>query len=166
MRLPRILLLATLGLAPSLLATLTPPAWAVGPLPGSAGSITITAKKFDSNHVTDREALKAAQATVLTSAEDADGWKLFFVGHLSNAPGAEQVNLVFYDQTPLKPGQPREEVHAYQINTTARGKILMADVILKPEEGFKAGGKYNVLITRLINGKEIVYARTALELGK
>jgi hypothetical protein len=166
MRLSHLLLSASLFLAGGVTGSLVAPAYAVGPIPGAAGSITITAKKFDSNHANDREALKAAQISVLNSAEDADGWKLFFIGHLTSAPGSEEVNLVFYDQTPLKPGQPREEVHAYQIHTSAKGKILMADVILKPEEGFKAGAKYNVLITRLINGKEVVYARTALELAK
>ena len=32
--------------------------------------------------------------------------------------------------------------------------------------GFKPGGKYQVLITRLINGKEEVHARTAIEPGQ
>ena len=40
----------------------------------------------------------------------------------------------------------------------------MADVEIKPEDGFKAGNKYNMLVTRLIGGHEEVYARTTIEL--
>ena len=40
----------------------------------------------------------------------------------------------------------------------------MSNLDLRPDRGFKEGGKYQVLITRLINGKEEVYARTLLEL--
>jgi hypothetical protein len=56
-------------------------------------------------------------------------------------------------------------VQAYAIRTNKSGKTLMAELEIKPEEGFKAGGKYNVLIARLLpNGKEEVFARTTLEL--
>lgn len=149
-----------LSLTASLLLT-TQVAWA-GP-PGSPGTITITEKKLEPKEVSSAKELKAAARTSLTKGKEDEGWKVYFVAHMNRAPGAEQVNLVFYDQAAAK-GQPREEVQAFPMHTKKDAKIMMADIELKPEEGFKAGGKYNVLVTRLINGKEDIYARTTLEL--
>ena len=81
------------------------------------------------------------------------------VVRLKHAPGAEEVNLVFYDTTPK-----REYINSYPIRAKATAKIILSEVDLRPEDGFKPGNKYQVLITRLINGKEEVYARTSLEL--
>ena len=65
---------------------------------------------------------------------------------------------------PVKAGQPKEPVQAYPLRTKATARMLQASIDLKDEDGFKAGKKYTVLITRLVGGKEEVYARSALEL--
>ena len=73
--------------------------------------------------------------------------------------------MVFYDAAqPSEPGQAREPILFAEIGTAADTKVLMSNLDLRPDQGFKEGGKYQVLITRLINGKEEVYARTLLEL--
>lgn len=136
-------------------------AWA-GP-PGTLGTITITEKKIETSVVNSPKELKAAAVSSLTKGKEDDGWKVYFVAHMNRAPGAEEVNIAFYDQSP-KPGQPREAVNFYPMRTKKDGKIMMAEIEIKPEDGFKVGGKYNVLLTRLINGKEEVYARTTVEL--
>lgn len=55
-------------------------------------------------------------------------------------------------------------MQAYPIRTKRDAKIMLATLEIKPEDGFKVGGKYSVLITRLLNGREDIYARTTLEL--
>lgn len=130
---------------------------------GASGTITLTEKKIWTTQASVGKVLKAEQRCTLSKGEEDAGWKLNVVAHLSRQPGADQVNLVLYDQA-TKPGPDREPVQAYPINTKKDAKIMMAEVEIKPEEGFKAGTKYNVFITRLINGKEEIYARTTLEL--
>lgn len=131
---------------------------------GAAGTITITEKMVEPANASVAAELKAAQRCSLTKAAEDDGWRINLVAHLSRPPGAEEVNIVFYDQAPPKPGQQREAVQAYPIRTKRDAKVMLAALEIKPEDGFKAGSKYNVLITRLINGREDVYARTTLEL--
>jgi hypothetical protein len=130
---------------------------------GSPGTITITDKKLESSQASSQKELKAEHRCTLEKPADSEGWKVNFVAHLSRAPGSDEVNIVFYEQSP-KAGAAREAVQAYPIRTRKEAKVMMANIELKPEEGFKANSKYKVLITRLINGKEEVYARTTLGL--
>ena len=41
---------------------------------------------------------------------------------------------------------------------------MIATLEINPDAGFKVGSKYNVVVTRLVNGKEEVFAKTTLEL--
>lgn len=129
---------------------------------GSLGTITISDKPVEPASASNAAELKAAQRCSLTKQPEDDGWRINLVAHLNRPPGAEEVNIVFYDLVP-KPG-PREAVQAYPIRTKKDAKIMLATLEIKPEDGFKIGGKYSVLITRLLNGREDVYARTTLEL--
>lgn len=142
-----------------------PRLYALGPQPGTPGTITITDKKLDVAKVTSVKDLKSEQRGILKKGADELGWKVYLVAHLNRAPGSDEVNLVFYDQAP-KPGQPREPVNAFAIHTKKDAKIMTAEVEIRPDEGFKPGGKYTVFITRLIGGKEEVYARTTLDLAQ
>lgn len=144
----------------SLMAAVVP-AFAGGPAPGS---IIITERMLNPKLYTYQSDLKTEARSSLTKNPDTEAWKVHFIAYLKKSSGSPDVNIVFYDQTPPKPGQPREPVQAYPIKTTKDASILISEVSLKEEEGFKIGGKYQVLITRLINGKEEVYARTSLEL--
>jgi len=131
---------------------------------GAVGTITITEKMIEPSQASVAAELKAAQRCSLSKQAEDDGWRINLVAHLNRPPGAEEVNIVFYDQAPPKPGQPREAVQAYPIRTKRDAKVMLATLEIKPEDGFKLGSKYSVLITRLINGREDVYARTTLEL--
>lgn len=141
-------------------------------LPSSAqaggGSIVITDHKLNPALSSFQKELKTENKLALTKDPDSDSWKVFFVANLSKQAGSEDINVVFYDAKDAakdkKAAAEREPVQAYPIRTKPTAKVLMSELSLKPEEGFKIGGKYQVLITRLINGKEDVYARTTLEL--
>jgi len=131
---------------------------------GAPGTITITEKKLESSQASVAKELKAEQRCALAKPAESENWKVYFVAHLNRAPGDSAVNIVFYEQAPAKPGQPREPINAYPIHTKKDAKIMMSDIEIRPEDGFKPGGKYDVRITRLIGGKEEIYARTTLEL--
>lgn len=128
-----------------------------------AGNIIVTERRLNHALSSFHSDLKTEAKKTLARPPENENWKLYFVAHLKKAAGDTRVNLVFYDASqPAKPG--REPVHFAEINTQPTAKVLMSDVELRPDQGFKEGGKYQVLITRLINGKEEVYARTQVEL--
>ncbi len=86
-------------------------------------------------------------------------WSMFFVAFLKHPPGATDVNIVFYD--PKVKGEP---VNVFQINTSPDAKGVSGSVSFGSEQGFKKGITYDVRLTRLIDGKEEVYARTTIAL--
>lgn len=122
------------------------------------GTLYITEKAVDTSSANfEKDAKAAARGTLKKSG---DSWRLFFVAFLRKAPGAEELNVVLYE-----PGsKAKEPVSNYPIRTKATAKIVVAEVEVRPEDGAKAGQKYDVRITRLIGGREEVYARTTLEL--
>ncbi len=130
-----------------------------------AGSIVVTERKLNPYLNSFQQDLKTEAKKVLTKQGERESWKVYFVAYLKKAAGDSKVNVVFYDANEkAKPGQERDPVHFAEIGTKPDAKVLMSEVELRPDLGFKEGGKYQVLITRLINGKEEVYARTQLEL--
>lgn len=131
---------------------------------GVPGTITVTESLLEPRHASIAAELKSAQRCVLTKEADAEAWKVYLVAHLNRAPGAEEVNIVFYEQVPPVPGRVREPVQAYPIPIRRDAKVTLASLEIKPEDGFKVGHKYEIRLTRLINGREDVYARTTLEL--
>jgi hypothetical protein len=155
--LPVALLLSALAPLPSHAAPACPGG-------GTSGTITITEKKLEPAQATDLKELKASQRCELAKDQGSGGWTLYLVAYLSRMPGAGEVNLLFYEQGSGKPDRPGNEVNSFPLKTKKDAKIMMAEVEIKPEEGFKAGGRYNVLITRLVGGREEVFARTTLEL--
>lgn len=130
-----------------------------------AGSIVVTERKLNPYINSFQQDLKSEAKKVLTKQGERESWRVYFVAYLKKAAGDGKVNVVFYDANEkVKPGQEREPVHFAEIGIKPDAKVVMSDVELRPDQGFKEGGKYQVLITRLINGKEEVYARTQLEL--
>lgn len=128
-------------------------AWAVPP-----GTLLVTAAPVDT---TDPSFLKDVEHRAVHELDQSGGqWTINFVAFLKRAAGAKLVQLVFYDAA-VKEHQP---VNNFPISTQAKAKILAAAVSFGPDQGFVAGHQYHVLITRLIGGKEQVYARTTLKL--
>lgn len=124
------------------------------------GSLVVTQRQVDASGGDFEKAVKAAAVGKLKRA--GDNWHVYFVAYLKKAPGAEEVNVVFYEAG----AKGREPVNHYPLRTKATAKILMSDVEIKPEDGFKVGGKYLMKITRLIGGREEVYASTTVELAE
>lgn len=142
----------TLALAVALLAA----GGARASSPG--GSLVITKEATDTSQPDWEATLKRNQ--IETLHKGVDGWKIFLLAYLNKAAGSDEVNLVFYDLT----GGGREQVNHFPIGTRANAKIITSEVQISAEQGFKADHKYQVLITRIIGGKEVVYAKTTLTL--
>ena len=119
--------------------------------------VYITEHAADPQSKTFEKDLKKNAKTVLK--QDGTVWHVNFVAYLNKAAGTNELNIVFYDLT--KKG---ESPNAYPISTQPNAKIILSSLELSPEQNFKVGGKYEVRITRLEGGKEIVFAKGKLEL--
>jgi hypothetical protein len=95
----------------------------------------------------------------VTFEKDAGGgWMVHFIAFLKKAAGGTDVNLVFYDVTEKKPDQ----VHYVQYTVTPTQKTLKASCKLGPDDPVRAGRKYEVRLTRIVNNKEDVLAKVNL----
>jgi hypothetical protein len=128
-------------------------AWA-----GAPGTMVLTSEPIDTNDANFEKDAKAKQVTTLTKS--GDQWTLNFLAFLKKAAGSKEVQLVFYDEAEKK----HEATNAFPIETQPSAKILVSSVSFNADQGFKAGHKYNVMVTRLIGGHEEVYARSTITL--
>ncbi len=125
---------------------------------GSPGTLVITAEKVDTDDADFERNAKKKQVSSL--AKVGDQWTLYFLAFLKKAAGSKEVDLVFYDTAEKK----HEPTNAFPIETQPSAKILVSSVNFNADQGFKAGHKYNVMVTRLIGGHEEVYARSTITL--
>lgn len=123
-----------------------------------SASLIITADKVDTAASGWEKDLKKHETATL--AASGDGWTMYFVAYLKKAAGAPEVQLVFYDEA-VKEHEP---TNAFPIATQASTKILASSISFGGDQGFKAGHTYKVLVTRLIGGKEDVYAHSSVTL--
>ena len=86
-------------------------------------------------------------------------WTLHFIAFLRKAPGAGKVNLVWY-----RLGKKREQVDFTEFTVSPEAVTLQSKATLSPTAGFKAGDRVEGRITRIIGGKEKVYARCRIKL--
>jgi len=123
------------------------------------GSVVITDHEIDTSSPSFEKDLKKSQKAAIV--KQGASWKIYFIAYLKKAAGATELNIVFRDVTG---GKKDESPNAYPVGTQPSAKIIKSDVELTEEQNFKAGHKYDVRITRLVNGKEDVYASTHVEL--
>jgi hypothetical protein len=87
-------------------------------------------------------------------------WSVNFMVFLNAAPGANQINLVYYDLS-----KKREQVSFSEVGVKPDQKIVLLNgQTLSKEMGFVKGHTYDVRATRLIGGKEKVYAKATITL--
>ncbi|HET6146264.1 MAG TPA: hypothetical protein VFH68_01935 [Polyangia bacterium] len=127
------------------------------------GRIFVSDTEFGQGYASDGAMVKAMKKQSKTAvANSGDGaWTLNFMVFLKEAPGAEKVNIVYYDIS----AKPREQVNYSEVGVKPDQKIIQLNgVAISKDLGFVKGHKYDVLATRLIGGKEKVYARTTVKL--
>lgn len=90
-------------------------------------------------------------------AKQGETWRFYFMGFLQKKAGAPQINLVFYDVS-----KKRTYVSNKEINIDPGSNIVVADVEVSEEDGIQPGKTYEVVLGRMVGGKETVFARTKL----
>ena len=143
-----------LSLSPlAMLLLAAPPAFA-----GAPGSMIITASPVDTSQSDFEKAAKQAQ--VKTIDKSGDEWSFSFLAWLKRADPAPEINVAFYDVAE----KGHELVNAVAVSVPPRAKVMTSTVSIGPEQGFKPGHTYSVLLTRVKDGKENVFAQSKLTL--
>ena len=103
-------------------------------------------------------ALKRQSKTTIKG--DGGNWQLNLMVFLNAAPGANAINIVYYDLS-----KKNEQVDFAEVPVKPDQKIILLNgQAVSKEKGFIKGHKYDIRATRLIGGKEKVYARTTITL--
>jgi hypothetical protein len=104
------------------------------------------------------QALKRQSKTAIK--DEGGTWPLNFMIFLNAAPGADKINIVYYDLS-----KKHEQVDFSEIGVKPDQKIVQLNgQAISKEKGFVKGHKYEVRATRLIGGKEKVYAKATIQL--
>lgn len=122
-----------------------------------SGTVYVLPEKIDVAEVGFEAAAK--KAAVKTLHKDGTEWSFFLLAWLKKAAGASQINVAFYDKAKKAATEPDTVV---SIGTQASAKLIATSLTVADDAGVEVGHTYDVRITRLIGGKEEVYARTQI----
>ena len=124
------------------------------------GKIYVSDVEFGA-YASEKEMAAAIKRQSKTTIKEEGGtWPLNFMVFLNAAPGADKINIVYYDLS-----KRNEQVDFAEIGVKPDQKIIQLNgQAVSKEKGFVKGHRYDVLATRLIGGKEKVYARTTITL--
>jgi hypothetical protein len=124
------------------------------------GRIIISDSEFGS-YASEGQMDSAMKKQAKTAIKGDGAWTMNMMVFLKEAPGADKINIVFYDVS----AKPREQVNFSEVGVKPDQKIVQVNGIsVSKDLGFVKGHKYDVLATRLIGGKEKVYAKTTVTL--
>jgi hypothetical protein len=125
------------------------------------GRIFVSDAEFGTDYGSDEGMIKAVKKQSKPTIKGGDAWTLNMMVFLKEAPGADKINIVYYDIT----AKPREQVNFSEVAVKPDQKIVQVNgVAISKDLGFVKGHKYDVLATRLIGGKEKVYAKATVTL--
>ena len=103
-------------------------------------------------------ALKRQSKTVIAGQEGT--WQLNLMVFLNAAPGANAINIVYYDLS-----KKNEQVDFAEVPVKPDQKIILLNgQTVSKEKGFIKGHKYDIRATRVVGGKEKVLAKATITL--
>lgn len=124
------------------------------------GKIFISDAEFGS-YDSDAQLVSAVKKQSKGTIKGDGTWTLNMMVFLKEDPKAQTINIVYYDVS----AKPREQVNFSEVAVKPDQKIVQVNgVSISKDLGFVKGHKYDVLATRLIGGKEKVYAKASLTL--
>ena len=124
------------------------------------GRIFVSDTEFGQGYTSDGAMVSAMKKQSKTAIKGDGNWTLNFMVFLKEAPGANNVNIVYYDVS-----GKRDQVNYSEVSVKPDQKIIQLNgVAISKDLGFVKGHKYEVLATRIIGGKEKVYAKTTVTL--
>ena len=125
------------------------------------GKVIISDTEFTGGYGTDAQMVAAVRKQGKTTIKGESGWTMNLMVFLKEPAGATSINIVYYDVSV----KPRDQVNFSEVTVQATQKIVQVNgVAVSKDLGFVKGHKYEVLATRVIGGKEKVYAKGTVTL--
>ena len=159
----RVVRFGAFSLVAALLAILPPHAAWADAWSALKGRIFISDTEFGSGYGSDAEmvsAIKKQSKGAIKGDASGNTWTFHMTVFLNAPAGADKINIVYYDVT-----KKREQVNVSEVDVKPDQKMVQLNgITISHDLGFVKGHKYDVLATRLIGGKEKVYAKTQLTL--
>jgi hypothetical protein len=126
----------------------------------AAGKIVVSDAEWGS-YGSEKELNTALRKQGKTTFKGDGNWNLNMMVFLGSGPGADKIDIVYYDLAK----RPPEQVNFNEIGVKPDQKIVQINgIALSKDMGFVKGHRYEVRATRLIGGKEKVYAKTTITL--
>jgi hypothetical protein len=126
----------------------------------AGGRIVVSDVEFGS-FGSEKEMNAALKRQAKTSLKGDGTWSLNLMVFLGAGAGTEKINIVYYDMSK----KPPDQVSFTEVGVKADQKIVQLNgQAISKEMGFVKGHKYEIRATRLVGGKEKVYAKTTITL--
>ena len=125
------------------------------------GKIYVSDVEFGS-YASEKEMAAAIkrQSKTTIKMEEGGTWPLNFMVFLNAAPGADKINIVYYDLS-----KKNEQVDFAEVGVKPDQKIIQLNgQAVSKEKGFVKGHRYDIRATRLVGGKEKVFAKATITL--
>ncbi len=142
-------------------ATMAFSAVTLAPRPAAAaGKIVVSDVEWGS-YGSEKELNTALKKQGKTTIKGDGAWNVNMMVFLGGGAGADKINIVYYDMAK----KPPEQVNFNEIGVKPDQKIVQINgLTLSKDMGFVKGHKIEVRATRLVGGKEKVYAKTTITL--
>src|ERR1051326_9004082 len=146
-------LVLLVGMLPALPRAASADAWSA-----LKGKIFVSDAEFGSGFSPDKEMISAIKKQSKSTIKGQGGtWTFHLIVFLNAPAGADKINIVYYDMN-----KKREQVNFSEVEVKPDQKMVQLNgITVSKDLGFVAGHKYDVLATRLIGGKEKVYAKAS-----
>ncbi|HEY5088821.1 MAG TPA: hypothetical protein VIK30_02570 [Polyangia bacterium] len=126
----------------------------------AGGRIVVSDVEFGS-FGSEKEMNAALKRQAKTTLKGDGAWNLNLMVFLGAGAGTQKINIVYYDMSK----KPPEQVSFTEVGVKADQKIVQLNgQAISKEMGFVKGHKYEIRATRLVGGKEKVYAKTTITL--
>ena len=125
------------------------------------GKIVVSDVEFGTGYASDAQMVGAVRKQAKAVIKGDGNWTMNLMVFLKEPAGATSINIVYYDVSV----KPRDQVNFSPVTVQATQRIVQVNsVAVSKDLGFVKGHRYEVLATRLIGGKEKVYAKGVVTL--
>jgi hypothetical protein len=126
----------------------------------AGGRIVVSDAEFGS-FASEKEMNAALKKQGKTTFKGAGSWTLNMMIFLGAGSGGNKINVVYYDVSK----HPPDQVNFTEVSVKPDQKIVQLNgQAISSDMGFVKGHKYEVRATRVVGGKEKVYAKTTITL--
>jgi hypothetical protein len=124
------------------------------------GRIIVSDTPFGTGFQTDADMIAAIKKQAKTTIKGDNAWTINLAVFFKEPAGANKMNIVYYDLS-----AKHEQVNFSEIDVQPDQKMVeLNGIAISTDLGFVSGHKYDVRATRLIGGKEKVYANATMTL--